>query len=583
VLLALLALPLTESLLRTLFSSSLPGAAPFAQHLTLWVALVGGALAAREGKLLSLAGGELLGDGSWGRAARLGSTVVAVAVSMVLARASWELVLVDRAAATELAAGVPVWWAQLVLPVGFLAIALRLIERAGTQWTHRAVASLGLAAGLLVGQFPHWLGGAPAWPGLLLVVLATAAGGPIFAALGGAALVLFLAGGVPIAAVPAETYRLAVSPILPSIPLFTLTGFVLARGDASERLLRVFRALFGWIPGGTAVMAAVLCAFFTVFTGGSGVTILALGALLFKALRADRYRDRFSLGLLTASGSLGLLFPPALPLILYGVVAQVPIEDLFIGGLLPGVLLLALVAAWGVREGMRGATPRRPFSWREAGGAVWYGKWELLLPVVALGSIFGGFATLVEAAAYTALYALVVELLVRRAVPWRAVPAVLVECSVLLGGVLLILGVAQGLTSWMVDAQIPAQLLAWTRETIDSPLVFLLALNLLLLAVGCLMDIFSAIAVVVPLILPLGEAFGIHPIHLGILFVANLELGYLTPPVGLNLFLAAYRFERPLLEVWRAALPPLLFLAFGVLLITYLPWLTLGLLSWLGR
>jgi tripartite ATP-independent transporter DctM subunit len=202
---------------------------------------------------------------------------------------------------------------------------------------------------------------------------------------------------------------------------------------------------------------------------------------------------------------------------------------------------------------------------------------------VALGSIFGGFATLVEAAAYTALYALVVELLVRRAVPWRAVPAVLVECSVLLGGVLLILGVAQGLTSWMVDAQIPAQLLAWTRETIDSPLVFLLALNLLLLAVGCLMDIFSAIAVVVPLILPLGEAFGIHPIHLGILFVANLELGYLTPPVGLNLFLAAYRFERPLLEVWRAALPPLLFLAFGVLLITYLPWLTLGLLSWLGR
>jgi len=236
-----------------------------------------------------------------------------------------------------------------------------------------------------------------------------------------------------------------------------------------------------------------------------------------------------------------------------------------------------------MREGVRGATERRRFSWREAGAALWQEKWELLLPVVALAAIFGGFATLVEAAAYTALYALVVELVIRRALPWRRLPAVLVECSVLLGGVLLILGVAQGLTSWMVDAQVPSRLLEWTEGTIDSRIVFLLCLNLLLLAVGCLMDIFSAIAVVVPLILPLGEAFGIHPIHLGILFVANLELGYLTPPVGLNLFLAAYRFERPLLEVWRAAVPPLLILAVGVLLITYLPVLTLGLLGWLGR
>jgi len=583
VLLALLVLPLAESLLRTLLSRGLPGAAPFAQHLTLWVALVGGALAARDGKLLSLAGGELLGEGRWGRAARVGSAAVAAAISLLLARASWAVVLVDRAAETELAAGVPVWWAQLVLPLGFLAIGLRLVQRAGEGWRGRAVALLGAAAGLVLGQFPQWLEGVPVWPGLLVVVAATAAGGPIFAALGGAALLLFMADGVPIAAIPAETYRLAVSPILPSIPLFTLTGFVLAHGDASERLLRVFRALFGWIPGGTAVMAAVLCAFFTVFTGGSGVTILALGALLFRALQADGYRDRFSLGLLTASGSLGLLFPPALPLILYGVVAQVPIEDLFLGGVLPGVLLVGLIAAWGMREGVRGATERRPFSWREAGAALWQEKWELLLPVVALGAIFGGFATLVEAAAYTALYALIVELGIRRALPWRRLPAVLVECSVLLGGVLLILGVAQGLTSWMVDAQVPSRLLEWTEGAIDSRIVFLLCLNLLLLAVGCLMDIFSAIAVVVPLILPLGEAFGIHPIHLGILFVANLELGYLTPPVGLNLFLAAYRFERPLLEVWRAAIPPLLILAVGVLLITYVPVLTLGLLGWLGR
>lgn len=578
VLAALLLLPVGESIARVVLDRGIPGSGPFVQHLTLWVAFLGAALAAREGKLLAMASGELLrGRGKQG--AGILAAAVAAAASSLLAIASWDLVAIDRDAGTELAVGVPVWIAQLVMPFAFALIAARLVWRAGASWRGRSLAAAGLVAGVLIGLRPEWLEGAPGWPGLLVIVVATVAGGPIFAALGGAAVYLFLIGGVPAAAVPAETYRLAVSQTLPAIPLFTLTGFLLAQGESSQRLLRFFRAFVGWMPGGTAVVVAVLCAFFTVFTGGSGVTILALGALLYQALRADRYGERFSLGLLTASGSLGLLFPPALPLILYGIVAAVPIKELFVGGLLPGLLLVLLVALWGVRHGLRGQVERRRFSWSEAGIAAWQAKWELLLPVLALVVIFGGFATLVEAAAFTALYALLVVTLFHRELGPRRLFATLTECTVLLGGVLIILAVAMGLTSYLVDAQVPSQILGWAQQHIESPLVFLLALNLFLLLVGCLMDIFSAIVVVVPLIVPLGLAFGIDPVHLGIIFVANLELGYLTPPVGLNLFLAAYRFDKPLLTVWRSALVPLAILAAGVLLITYFPPLTLALLG----
>jgi tripartite ATP-independent transporter DctM subunit len=288
--------------------------------------------------------------------------------------------------------------------------------------------------------------------------------------------------------------------------------------------------------------------------------------------------------LLTASGSLGLLFPPALPLMLYGIVAQIAIPDLFLGGLVPGLLLLLLVAAWGVREGIVTKAGRQAFSLREAGRAIWEGKWELALPLVVLGSIFSGYATLVEAAALTVLYTFVVESLVHRDISLRKdLPKVLVECLVLIGGVLIILAVAMGFTNYLVDAQVPTRIVDSVQTYIHSPLTFLLCLNLLLLVVGCLMDIFSAIVVVVPLIVPLGAAFGIDPIHLGIIFVANLELGYLTPPVGLNLFLAAYRFERPVLQIWRAAIPMLIILAIGVLLITYVPSLTLGIFDLVGR
>jgi tripartite ATP-independent transporter DctM subunit len=577
-------LPLAEIASRTLFRIGIPGSGAFVQHLTLWVGFLGAALAASEGRLLALATGTFIPEGPWRRAAAVFSAAVGAAVSALLARASWDMAVIERGAGSMLALGIPVWATQMVLPVAFALIGLRLVWHAAPRWPGRLAAALGIVAGLAVGQAPQVLAGQPFWPGLLLVLLATALGGPLFALLGGIALVFFLRDAVPIAAVPAETYRLAVSPTLAAIPLFTLAGYILAEGHASSRLVRVFRALLGWMPGGTAVVVAVVCAFFTAFTGGSGVTILALGALLLKALSEERYRERFSLGLLTGCGSLGLLFPPALPIILYGIVAQIAIEDLFIGGLVPGFLLLGLVMAWGIREGMKGEARRTRFAWRELLAALDEAKWELFMPVLVLVAIFGGFATLVEGAALTALYAFATQAFVHRDLSLsRDMPRVLSESVVLVGGVLVILGAAMGLSSYMVDAQVPAHLVEWTRGHVHSTAVFLLGLNLFLLVVGCLMDIFSATVVVVPLIVPIARAFGVHPVHLGIIFVANLELGYLTPPVGLNLFLASYRFKRPMLEITRAALPILAILGFGVLVITYVPWLTTGLLALLGR
>lgn len=581
-LVAMALLPLVESGARVL-GSSVPGAIPIVQHLTLWVAFLGAALAARERKLLALATGEFLPQGFWKRFGAVFSATTGAAVAALLARGCFDLLLIEKQAGTTFGPELPVWVAQLALPFSFGLIALRLVWFAGNTWWERAIAMLGLVLGSVLGQMPEWLDGASMLPAALVLLTATLLGGPLFVVIGGAAVFLFLTDGIPTAAVPAESYRMAVSPHLPAIPLFTLTGFLLAEGKVAERLLRLFRAWIGFVPGGTAIVSALLCAFLTVFTGGSGVTILVLGGLLFQALRADGYGDKFSIGLLTASGSLGLLLPPALPLILFGIVAQVPIENLFIGGILPGLLLIGLVAARGVREGLACKAPRTRFEWSEVRRATWAAKFEIGLPIVLLVALFGGFATLVESAALTAVYAFAVQTFVHRELSLRRdLLRVLRECLVLVGGVLLILAVAMGLTSYLVDAQIPAAVVEWVQAHVSSKLVFLLYLNVFLLLVGCTMDIFSATVVVVPLIAPLGVAYGIDPVHLGILFVANLELGYLTPPVGLNLFLASYRFERPLMQVYRAAVPMLLILGFGVLLITYVPALTTGLVELFG-
>ena len=577
-------IPLLEIVLRRAFGIGIPGAGPIVQHLVLWVGFLGAAIAAREGRLLSLATGSLVPAGWPRRVTAVVAAAFGAAVSVILALAAVEFVQSERSVGSSFGAGIPTWVAELVLPVGFTLIAIRLAWLASDRWGGRALASIGLVAGWFIGTHPALLDGRSPWPGMALVVVGGALGAPLFAILGGAAVVLFMTDGVTPAAILIETYSLTVSPTLAAIPLFTLTGFLLAEGKASERLLRVFRSLVGWIPGGTAVVCAVLCSFFTAFTGGSGITIVALGGVLFPALLKDGYRERFSLGLLTASGSLGLLLPPSLPLMLYGVVAQMPIENLFIGGLLPGLLLTAMMALWGMREGVVSGAGRQPFAWPEAGAALWDAKWELAMPVVVVVALFSGLATSVEAAALTAAYGLFTQSVVHRDLSIRRdLLRVFAECVGLIGGVLVILGVAVGLTSWLVGAQVPMHLVEFTRAYISSRTVFLLALNVFLILVGGLMEIFPAIVVVVPLIVPLGAAFGVHPVHLGIIFIANLELGYLTPLVGLNILLASYRFKRPVLEVARAALPMAGILAIGVLVITYVPWLTLGLLKMFGR
>ena len=590
---AMALLPLAEIVVRPIVAGGIPGSIPFVQHLTLWVGFLGAGLAARQNKLIALATATFIPEGTARQVAQGFAATVGATVSALLAWSAIDIVAIEMEVGGDIALGIPSWAFLLVLPFAFGVIAVRLGWRAG-GWGARAAAALGILAGIWLSgtgaacglgeDASCVLAGGPGWPWVVLVVLSALAGAPIFTVLAGAAVFLYMVDAFDPATVPLYAYDLATEPHLPSIPLFTLTGFILAQGQSSERLLRVFRALVGWMPGGTAVVCAVVCAFFTIFTGGSGVTILALGGLLLPALLKDGYRDRFSVGLLTASGSLGLLLPPAMPLILYAIVAQTAPENLFIGGILPGVLLIGLVAAWGMREGILTGAGRHAFAWAEARRALWTAKWELALPAVVLGALLSGRATLVETSALTALYAAIVTGLVHRDFRLGSgLQQAFRECVVLIGGVLIILAVAKGFTAYMVDVDIPFRLLEWTQSRIESPLLFLLALNVFLLIVGCVMDIFSAIVVVVPLISAIGAAYGIDPVHLGIIFIANLELGYLTPPVGLNLFLASYRFDRPLLEVYRASVPLLVILGIGVLVITYVPWLTLGLLELVGR
>jgi tripartite ATP-independent transporter DctM subunit len=380
-------------------------------------------------------------------------------------------------------------------------------------------------------------------------------------------------------AIAIETYGLATMPLLPTLPLFALAGTVLAAGGASKRLVSFFRGLFGWVPAGNAVATVVACAFFTAITGASGVTILALGGLLLPILIQEGYSKKFAIGLLTASGSIGLLFPPSLPVILYGVSAKVPIEHLFLAGLIPGLLIVLLVAVFSAMWGRKYGVARSSFEPAQLARAVWTAKWDLFLPVFVIMSLLIGLTSLVEAAALTAAYAIFIEVFVHRTLSIRRdAVRVLMETSILMGALLFILGSALGLTGYMVGEEVPMRIADWVQDSVSSKLMFLLTLNVLLLVAGMLLDIFSAIIIIVPLIIPLGNAFGIHPVHLGIIFLANLELGYMTPPVGINLFLSSLRFQIPLTDIWKMVLPFLIIFAIWVLLITYAPPLTLGLL-----
>jgi tripartite ATP-independent transporter DctM subunit len=588
---SLVLLPLVEIVLRKLFRTGISGATVFQQHLTLVISLLGGALAAREGRLLALSTLTSFLKGRWQVFARVFSGAFAAGISLFLCVAAAQLVQTEREAGKILAYGIPLWTIQLIMPLGFGVIALRVFWRAAESWRGRLVALL-LAGGVVwTGLQPPVVPDRLVLPALVTLLLAVVLGAPIFVLLGGAALILFWGQDLPIASISLTHYSMVTNPTLPTVPLFTLAGYFLAEGGAAKRLIRVFHALLAQFRGAPAIVAVLACTFFTSFTGASGVTILALGGLLMPALMGAGYSERSTLGLLTGSGGLGLLFPPSLPLILYAIVASlnakaggVTIEKMFLGGLGPGLLLVAMAAGLGIRLGPREKAGRPAFDRGEAGRAIWAAKWELLLPVVALVALFGGFATPVEAAAVTALYAFVVEAIVyhdfERA---REIPRVMADCGLLVGGVLLILGVALGFTNYLIDAQIPTRAAEWVTGAVKSKYAFLLAVNLCLLAVGCVMDMYSAIVVVVPLIVPLGLAYGIDPIHLGIIFLANMELGLLTPTVGINIFLSSYRFGKPVLQVSRSVVPMQCVLVIGVLLITYLPPLTTLLPRWFGR
>jgi len=410
--------------------------------------------------------------------------------------------------------------------------------------------------------------------GLALILIALL-GAPLFAVIAASAMWNFYQAEIDLQVMAIEFFGIAELSILLAIPLFTFAGYLLSESQAPQRLVRLTSALLGWMPAGLAIVSLFACAFFTAFTGASGVTIIALGALLFPAMKQAGYPDKFNLGLVTSAGSLGLLFAPSLPLILYGVVARISIEDLFLAGVLPGFLMLAFLCAYSVWKNRAIRVPIGEFSWPEVRSAAREAAWEIPLPIVVLGGIYSGYFAISEAAAVTAIYVLIVDILILREVNVGDLPRVMRESMVLVGGILVILGMSLASTNYMIDAGVPQQLLAWISGYVDSQLGFLLLLLVFLLILGAILDIFSAIVLVVPLILPIALQYEIHPVHLGIIFLATMQLGYLTPPIGLNLFIASYRFEKPIGTVYMATLPFFLFLLISVAVITFWPQLSL--------
>ena len=415
--------------------------------------------------------------------------------------------------------------------------------------------------------------------GLILLALALF-GTPLFVIISAIALIAFYFSGISSAAVIVELYRLASMPILLAIPLFTFAGYLLAESNTPRRLVNLSRAYFGWMPGGLSIVTLISCAIFTAFTGASGVTIIALGGLLYPVLLQEKYPEKFSLGMLTASGNLGLLFPPSLPIILYGVISEVSIDKLFIAGIIPGILMIILMSGYSVYHVRNIKVPTSKFTFRNAWKATREAAWEIPLPFIILIGIYVGYITITEAASVTAFYVLIVEVFIYRDIKIRKdLVRVIKDSMVLVGGILVILGAALGLANYMVDAEIPMKILGFMKTFITSKALFLVTLNIFLLIVGFMMDIFSATLVVVPLIIPIATNFGVDPVHLGIIFLANLGIGYSTPPVGMNLFIASFRFNKPIVQLYHAALPFIVVLLIALILITYIPDLSL----WLVR
>ena len=587
-LLAAAFLPLADTLGRP-FGFHVPAGADYLQQVVLWLAFLGGLVATRERRHLTLSTAELFGEGTLvRRAGRVLAAAVSAATLGILTYAAVGLVLANREEGRTLMGGVPVWVLELVMPAALGLMTLRFALDASARWPGRTLALAAVPAAFALGLVPDRLASA-GWPVAGFVLVALVLGTPVFVAMASLALLFFFRDGLPVTAVSAEVYRLISSPTLPAIPLLTACGYVLADSNASLRLLRFFKSLLGWMPGGLAVIVIAVCALFTTFTGGSGITVIAIGGLVLPMLLADGYPEGFSLGLVTAAGSLGLLFPPSLPVILYSVVAgtrdqNVPADALYLAGFLPGVLMILMVAVYAVRTGQELRLPRQAFAVREVAAATWEARWELVIPVVVVGLFMTGKASMVETAAAAFVYAVIVECAVHRDLhPLRELPRALLKACGLTGAVLILLSSAMGITSYIVDAQIPDAAATWVKGHIASQWLFLLTLNGLLLVVGSVVEIYAAIVVLAPLVVPIAAAFGVHPVHLGIVFLANLEVGFLMPPMGLNLFLSSSRFGKPLTAITRYAFPFLLIMALSVLLITYVPALSIGVLKALGR
>lgn len=415
---------------------------------------------------------------------------------------------------------------------------------------------------------------------ILLLIILIFAGLPLFAAIGGITVGLFANNGIDPTVVIAELYRLASAPALMAIPLFTLAGYVLAESKAPKRLFDLIDASIGFLPGGIGIVTLVICALFTCFTGASGITIIALGGLLYPILRKQNYSDDFSTGLITCSGSLGLLFPPSLPLILYGIIAQVQIDKLFTAGILPGILLIIILSVYSIKKDTSHKVNFSKFSVKKLNRAIKNSVWEIPIPIIILGGIYSGISTVVEASAITAFYVIIVQFFIKKGLSIKNdLLRIFTDSTRLVGGILVILAAAMGFTALLIDAQIPQIALEYIQSNISSKYTFLLLLNLFLLITGSLLDIFSAIIIVVPLIVPISEVYGINPLHLGIIFLANLEIGYMTPPVGMNLFISSFRFKKSILHLYKVSIPFLLLLIFGLLLITYVPQISLFLVD----
>ena len=583
----LVALPFSDLLIREIFKpifsgfTKIPASQTLVSHLTLLIGFSGAIIASRDDKLLSLSNYSLFDVNQKGYIISA-SRWLAIFITLLLFIGSIDLVMVELSFGQHayIAPYLPRWLFQSAMPIGFLVILIHLLYKIGDGiLSKEGLVAITFAFAFLIFHDFIRESSLIIYFSAAALIISIIKGAPIFIILSGFGILFFWYDYVPISAVIAESYRIVVSPHLATIPLFTLAGYFLAESKASDRLINVFKACFGWLPGGTPVIVLLICGFFTALTGGSGVTILALGGLLFPMLYKDGYKKNFSLGLITASGSIGLLFPPSLPLILYGVTAGISIKSIFLAGIIPGVFLIVILSIWSYLSGDAKKIQISDFDGAAALKICWETKWELLIPLIVLYGIFGGHAKLVETAAFTVVYVFIIETFVYKDIKLNDSFRIIISCATLVGGVLIIIGSAMGLTSYMVDAQIPMSILSFMKEIIHSKYVFLILLNIFLLIIGCLMDIFSAIIIVVPLIAPLGIHYGVDPIHLAIIFIANLELGYLTPPVGMNLFLSAYRFEEKMPVIYKSTLPYFVVLLIAVIVITYFPAMTLWLVN----